>query len=232
MRTRFVMGCLAVILMTAGAVLAQDETQRPLVPEGWMAVSEDAWDVLTSEAADLLERARGEFDGGNLERAADAVDRAAAVVTIEEARAAKEDSRNLNAAALKLQETAHEMRTDAGKNLDDRKLDDIFGQVCHILTTHFQHLAQKAHDEKDTSLQGAAMLAAADYLAQAQSWAHVTGDETIIDKTRVMARKMILGQNVYPGSDASLFDELHKQTLILRDDWLTKINPERKINPD
>jgi hypothetical protein len=226
---RLALACLVVMPGLANAA----KITAPAVPAGWLAVDENVWNVLIREPADHFLRARDEYEGGNAERAADEMLHAVAFVMIEESRARDGDRERLDAVATKLEEFAHEMRTARHtRDVPRDKLDAFFGQACHALTEHYQQLARDARERHEKRALGVTLYAAAEYLAQAQSWAHVVGDDRVIEQARSAANQIIAGDELLPGAGHTALDQLAQQTLILRQDWLTKIDPIHKIGTD
>ena len=184
-------------LLIAAPGRAEPESPQvaaPQLPEGWIAVSEADWERLRHEPTLRFRAARAHLDAGHAGGAARELQRGAAFVRIEAARApTPESAADLGRAAQELEALA-EVLAETPEPPGD--FDETIARAHYALAvSHALRAQQRWESQGETSAPstGADLEAAADHLEEAASWSDRLkgGAVATVDQTRRLAGGLI-----------------------------------------
>jgi len=188
-----------VIAVSVTTIPAQDMLKTPQEEASPRCLDEDFWydwhnDLtiyLVKNVEHHLHLAHVYFQKGEMQRAADEIRAAAALVKLERYRAKREQYNALTDSYRKLEKLADDV--EGGKTTAVKELEKAFAHAHYALARHHYRKSSESWMKKDAEKTGAALRSAAVHLKHAGNWAHQKEEELIaevVKEAHLVAEKL------------------------------------------
>ena len=188
------MALIAMVGLTHATAEEAKKAAPPEAPKGYVIVEEDVWVYFVDAPEEHFQKARVSFLKKEYKAAASEIHRAAAMVSLEAARAKGKTKDALTASAKELHTLATKIETGSVK--DVHEMNAAVARAHQALAQHHYLKASESWAKKETQKAGHEMKAAMTHVENALAWSGhkiEAGWDATVNGIREVSAKMIKG---------------------------------------